>query len=217
MAKQSHRCQQRWRLITYTRGSLSVTERRYYIQAVKCLMRQPSQLPPGLAAGAISRYDDITATHISMTLQIHGDGIFLTWHRHFVYLVHKELEERCGYSGTVPYWNCPQWAAELLTSPFFDGSPTSLSGDGDYVSNAEVPSFDNKMFPRGNGGGCVRTSPFAKLNLPFRNFAQNAVFEFNGTLPKNSLDYAPHCFRRELSKCKNFTTSLRPVATVILT
>ena len=180
-------------------------------------MRQPSELSPGLATGAISRYDDFTATHINMTLQIHGDGIFLTWHRHFVYLFHKELEERCGFSGTVPYWNWPLWAAELSTSPIFDGSPTSLSGDGEYVSNAEMPSFDNKTFPRGSGGGCVRTGPFANLTLPFRNFAQNAVFEFNGTLPNNSLDYAPHCFRRELSKCKKLTTSLRPVTTVILT
>ena len=194
---------------------MSLAERKEYIDAVKCLMRQPSQLPPGLATGAISRYDDFTATHINMTLEIHGDGIFLNWHRHFVHLFHKELEKCCGYRGVVPYWNWPLWAENLSASPIFDASPTSLSGDGVYVVNATVPSFDNETFPRGNGGGCVTTGPFANLTLPFRNFAQNAVFEFNGTLPNNSLDYAPHCFRRDLSKYRTSRSGVKHFNTLI--
>lgn len=164
-------------------------------------MNRPSQLPPGLAPGSVSRYDDFTATHINLTLQIHGDGVFLAWHRHFVYLFHQELGKECGYQGTAPYWDWPLWTANLSSSPIFDGSPTSLSEDGEYVADAEVPSFNNVTFPRGSGGGCVRTGPFANLTLPFRNFAQDAVFRFNGTLPNDSLDYAPHCFRRDLSEC----------------
>ena len=79
---------------------MSLAERKAYIDAVRCLMDRPSQIPPGLAPGAISRYDDFTATHINMTLKVHGDGLFLTWHRHFVYLFHRELEEKCDYRGT---------------------------------------------------------------------------------------------------------------------
>ena len=176
-------------------------------------MKRPSQLPPNLATGAISRYDDFTATHINLTLKIHGDGVFLAWHRHFVYLFHEELETNCGYRGTVPYWDWPLWAANLSGSPIFDGSSTSFSGDGEYIADAEVPSFENATFPRGTGGGCVRTGPFANLNLPFRTFAQDAVSNFNGTLRRDTLDYAPHCFRRDLSKYLRLKYGSRPAVT----
>ena len=120
-------------------------------------MTIPSELPPGLAPGAISRYDDFTATHINLTLKMHGDGLFLTWHRHFVYLFHQELGQKCGYVGTVPYWNWPLWAANLSASPIFDGSASSLGGDGEYDAHAEMPIVRGVKLPRGSGGGCVRT------------------------------------------------------------
>ena len=164
-------------------------------------MKQPSEIPSGLAPGALSRYDDFTATHINLTLSIHGNGIFLPWHRHFVWLFQKELEDKCQYRGPAPYWNWPEWAGHLSHSPIFDGSMTSLSGNGDWDPNGEVPTFNGgSALPRGCGGGCVTNGPFAGLIIPFQHFAQGAVFEFNGTLPKDALAYQPRCLRRDLSK-----------------
>lgn len=69
----------------------------------------------------------------------------------------------------------------------------------------------------GVAAGASGTGPFANLALPFRNFAQNAVFEFNGMLPNNSLDFVPHCFRRELSKCQTLKRGRRTMVFALLT
>ena len=89
-------------ILTDSRGSLSTTERAEYIDAVLCLQRLPSIIPEGLVPGAKSRFDDFVATHINQTLSIHLDGIFLSWHREFVWLYEKALQEECGYQGTQP-------------------------------------------------------------------------------------------------------------------
>ena len=88
--------------LTCTRGSLTTTERAEYIDAVLCLQRLPSIIPKGLVPGAKSRFDDFVATHINQTLSIHLDGIFLSWHREFVWLYEKALQQECGYKGTQP-------------------------------------------------------------------------------------------------------------------
>ena len=50
-----------------------------------------------------TRFDDFAATHINLTLSIHLDGLFLPWHRNFVWLYEKALREECGFTGSQPY------------------------------------------------------------------------------------------------------------------
>ena len=82
---------------------MSKSERTSYINAVLCLQKLPSKIPAGVVPGAKSRFDDFTATHINQTLSIHLDGIFLSWHREFVWLYEQALQNECGYKGTQPY------------------------------------------------------------------------------------------------------------------
>ncbi len=84
------------------RSSLTADERLSYIDAVLCLQRIPSLLPAGLVPGAVSRFDDFVATHINNTIGIHLNGKFLSWHRQFVWLYEKALQQECGYTGTQP-------------------------------------------------------------------------------------------------------------------
>lgn len=172
-------------------------ERIDYTNSVKCMMKLPPKTPKEALPGATSRYDDFVGTHINNTLLIHNDGTFLAWHRHFLHLFQEAMTTECGYKGTIPYWNWPWWTDDLLASPLFDGSATSLSGDGYY--NASVPAWvnGNFTFPRGNGGGCIKEGPFVNITTGFRNFKNGEIHR--ASLPSDALDYFPRCVTRDIN------------------
>lgn len=55
------------------------------------------------------------------------------------------------------YWDWGRWAADPESSPIFDGSDTSMGGNGKKISHKA-----SAMAPAQNGGGCVEKGPFAK-------------------------------------------------------
>jgi tyrosinase len=160
-------------------------------------MNLPPRTPQSIAPGVTSRYDDFTAAHINNTLLIHVNGVFLSWHRHFLHLFQKALIEECGFKGAVPYWNWPWWADDLAASPLFDGTEHSIGGDGYW--NASMPPIRNGdyTFPRGHGGGCITSGPFANITTGFRMFKNEEILQ--STLPSDALDYAPRCVTRDLN------------------
>ncbi|KAF2662040.1 Di-copper centre-containing protein [Lophiostoma macrostomum CBS 122681] len=183
---------------------LSTSEKKDYIAAVQCLSTKPAKTPAGFAAGAKNRYDDFVASHINATLSIHGTGNFLTWHRYFTWAYEQALRTECGYQGYQPYYNWPKWASDPATSPVFDGSATSMSGDGAYIAgrnNTCIPATTlcQISLPPGSGGGCVKSGPFKdwKVNLgPVAPVVADPTTnpEFTG------LGYNPRCLRRDISK-----------------
>jgi len=42
------------------------------------------------------------------SLQIHGTGYFLPWHRLYVQTFENALRSKCGYTGVQPYWDWTQ-------------------------------------------------------------------------------------------------------------
>ncbi|CAG8972084.1 hypothetical protein HYALB_00004950 [Hymenoscyphus albidus] len=143
-------------------GDVSVADRKAYIKAVLCLINAPSKLPVGKFPGAQTRYEDFVVTHMQQTPNIHGTGNFLSWHRYFTWVYEQALRIECGYNGTQPYWDFGKWAADPEKSPIFDGSDTSMSGNGAKFSHKATA-----MGPAQNGGGCVDKGPFAKhVNNP---------------------------------------------------
>ena len=96
------------------------------------------------------------------TLSIHGTGNFLSWHRYYTFAYETALRVECGFNGTQPYWDWGRWAASPETSPIFDGSDTSMSGQGEKVQHSS-----NGLKPAGEGGGCIKSGPFKdmKINL----------------------------------------------------
>lgn len=185
-------------------GNFTKEQRRNYIDAVLCLQSKPSQLPTGLVPGARNRHDDFVATHINQTSSIHLDGIFLAWHRNFVWLWESALRDECGYDGYQPYWDWSLWQSrgKLSESPLFDGSETSLGGDG-YPSDSYNctpigvwPNGTGICMPKANGGGCMMQGPFVNstANLGPFEFSQ----AFTG-LPQNWTAYNPRCLSRDLN------------------
>ncbi|RGP71029.1 tyrosinase [Fusarium sporotrichioides] len=179
--------------------ALSKKERKAYIDAVLCLREKPSKADPSFAPGARTRYDDFVAVHINQTSSIHATGNFFTWHRYFVYAYEKALRDECGFKGTQPYWNWFE-TGNVSTNPLFDGSETSMGGDGKYFKHNGTKSSNpagDIVLPSGAGGGCIDSGPFAgavaNLGPPSPGMA--------GMIPvKTPLEYNPRCLRRDLNQ-----------------
>lgn len=97
-------------------GSLSTADRLLFVSALRSLMNKPSLLHDAIPA-ATNKFDDFAAVHVNMTTSIHLNGIFLAWHRHFVWLMERELHA-CGFPEHIgmPYWNWTLWP-HLESSP----------------------------------------------------------------------------------------------------
>ncbi|KAJ8117333.1 hypothetical protein OPT61_g1455 [Boeremia exigua] len=194
-------------------STLHRSEKLDYIRAVKCLGTKPAKTPAAIAAGAKSRYDDFVVTHILQAQYTHGNGNFLSWHRYYVWAYEQALRNECGYKGYQPYYNWPLFAKNPLRSPLFDGSETSMSGDGAFVPNRTAACHPNPdrclvLLQPGSGGGCV-SGPFKnwKVNLgPIRTRSEN--------VPPNpqadGLGYNPRCIKRDFNKqAANETNDVR--------
>ncbi|KAI4860409.1 Di-copper centre-containing protein [Hypoxylon rubiginosum] len=183
-------------------GSLSQKDRKAYTDAVLCLQSLPAKTPASVAPGAKSRYDDFVATHINQTPFIHYSGTFLAWHRWFTHNYEQALKNECGYKGTQPYWNWALYSKDPASSPIFDGSAYSMSGNGQYIANKgpitlTLGDFAPVYLPAGTGGGCVTSGPFKdmKVNLGPVSLPQNDGSVLSGT----GLEYNPRCLKRDIS------------------
>ncbi|KAI5776378.1 tyrosinase central domain-containing protein [Geopyxis carbonaria] len=193
-------------------SSLSKAERKCYIDAVLCLQSKPAK---SSYAGARSRYDDFVGVHIEQTLSIHGTANFLTWHRYFTWTFEQALRNECGYTGHQPYWNWGRTANSLLTSAMFDGSSTSMSGDGAYVPHDAYSVGGGQMtLPPANGGGCVTSGPFKNMTVNLGPVA--AVLSGVTANPSaDGLGYNPRCLKRDLNPAAAaWTTTAETVALI---
>ncbi|KAK8064684.1 hypothetical protein PG994_007322 [Apiospora phragmitis] len=180
-------------------GDLTDGEKKAYITAVQCLMSAPSKLNPTKYPGAKTRFDDFVAVHINQTLSIHGTGNFLSWHRYFTWAYEQALRTECGYNGTQPYWNWARWTTDIETSPLFDGSDLSMSGNGEKIAHQGLG------VPTGNGGGCVQTGPFKNMTVnlgpsPDHSPMSPAISPAPKANPRrDGFGQNPRCLRRDIS------------------
>lgn len=179
-------------------NSLDGDTRIAYTDAVKCIMSQPSQLDPTVYPGATNKFEDYAAIHIARSLNIHVSGFFLTWHRLYLQVWYNDLQNTCGYKGPMPYWAWPETAGDLQTSPVFDGSATSMSGDGLANNTGPIGLGPNFTIPHGTGGGCVTSGPFANYQTTFAPIDIGVALS-GGPLPATAFDYNPTCLVRDLN------------------
>jgi tyrosinase len=107
------------------------------------------------------------------------------------------LKEECNYPGYQPYWNWFTHQSDLKASPVFDGSATSMSGDGSLVvHNGSVGGAGAIFLPSGEGGGCIRSGPFKDMtvNLGPVSPTMRGQEKVNGSLSHN-----PRCLKRDLT------------------
>ncbi|CAK1363797.1 unnamed protein product [Cercospora beticola] len=192
-------------------GSLSKSQRKDYIRAVQGLQIKPTRTPSTLAPGAKSRFDDFVVTHLNQTQTVHFTGNFLSWHRYYIWLYEKALREECGYKGYQPYWDWSVTAETgLLSSPIFDGSDTSMGGNGVYLgirsdivlgAGLDLPPI---YLPTGSGGGCIKSGPFKNMTVNLGPVALDSPGGVSEGPPSgNPLDWNPRCLRRDLTDAVN--------------
>lgn len=190
----SQSCAQQDIVVRREWNNFTQAEQQAYIAANQCMYTLPNK---GDAPGARSRWDDFTATHQRQALVIHNTGMFLAWHRWFLASWENALRTECGYTGHQPYVDWAKIAHDPVGAPMFDGSMTSIGGNGQYVQHdsntAAVPIHDITL-PAGQGGGCVTTGPFTNYTINLG--------------PRDSLAYNPRCLSRDL---------LQPVSSAALT
>ncbi|KAJ5173389.1 hypothetical protein N7492_005982, partial [Penicillium capsulatum] len=196
-------------------------ERKNWINAQLCLQTRQPRTPSQKAPGVRTRYDDFVATHINQTMYIHYSGTFLAWHRWFIFELEEAMREECGYRGDYPYWD---WGADvdgMEKSPVFDGSDTSLSGDGEYVEQdgdipLVLPGVEPVKLPTGEGGGCVSGGPFKDYT---QNLGPASLIMPGGnvTALADPLTYNPRCLKRDLTTeiLQMFNTYPRIVGTIL--
>ncbi|TGO31410.1 hypothetical protein BHYA_0923g00010 [Botrytis hyacinthi] len=214
----SKTCTSDTRLMRREWGNISTEERLAYINSVKCLMKLPSRIPKGIAPGAQSHYDDFVATHINRTVNVHLNGAFPPFHREYIHVFENALRTECGYQYALPYVEWSKWATDLAGSPLFDGSETSLGGDGAFDPNSPVPVVpgSNATLENGNGGGCVVTGPFTNYTPSFQLFPQVPDFR-NLPALKDPLGYHPHCLTRNLNNAIVTASYSNPVSITNIT
>ncbi|KAM7201778.1 Grixazone synthase [Naviculisporaceae sp. PSN 640] len=176
-------------------GTLSKAERLSYIRAIQCINKlTPPLTPPSLIPGVRTRLDDFIGSHQLRTPWVHNNGVFLSYHRHLVHLFEAALRNECGYKGAQPYWDWTLSWQNLNASPMLDGSPTSLSGDGEFIPGREprnilLPDNSTLIMNPGTGGGCVTSGPFTYNN------GTGYVLNLG---PFDSPGYNPRCLERDL-------------------
>ena len=99
-----------------------------------------------------------------MELILEIKGSFLTWHRYFTWAYEQALRNECGYKGAQPYYAWNKYAADPLSSPMFDGSEYSMSGDGSFVEHEGPEAAPGIILKPGKGGGCITSGPFKKYS-----------------------------------------------------
>ncbi|EIN05385.1 Di-copper centre-containing protein [Punctularia strigosozonata HHB-11173 SS5] len=142
--------------------SLSNEERAEWIRAVKCLAKWPhderlapsvdpsiSLIPPINRSSSYN--DDISYMHMDLNTKIHWTGLFLPWHRWYVHVHEQAMKEKCGFTGTQPYWDWSKDSAAPDQSPLFlDGNPHtgfgSVHGDPNHDHTVVNGAFTDLMF-----------------------------------------------------------------------
>lgn len=174
------------------------------------MQAKPSLFPAGQIPGSFSLFDDFVAVHLNQTPFIHLTATFLSWHRYFT-LAYEQRLNACGYAGALPYWEWGNDVSDPTRSPVFDGSDTSLGGDGAPIPGGHpgymlAPPFREPTpqnvvtLKPGNGGGCVTKGPFAGLQVHLGPVAMPQFGSLNFTSAANPLADNPRCLKRDLNR-----------------
>lgn len=182
--------------------SMSSDQRKSFTDAMACLQKAAPKNPDAVAStyhGVRSRYDEYVATHIEQTFNIHGTADFLAWHRNFIHNIEADLNENCGYTGTLPYWDWARDAEALQDSELFNGDEYSMGSNGEVIDGRDG-TFLGLMgftFPPGTGGGCCMTGPFSNAT-GFQTHLGPIDSPYNNNVA-NQFDYNARCLVRDLN------------------
>ncbi|KAK3319573.1 hypothetical protein B0T19DRAFT_445378 [Cercophora scortea] len=186
-------------------SDLSVTQREEYVAAVKCLMNLPARAPKDKYPGALSRFDDFVAYHMTHAAQLHDTIHLFPAHKQFLYVYEQALRNECNYTGYQPYMNYDRYAQDPIHSTMFNGNASSMGGNGapepgykGIPQNGRTPN----IIKSGGGGGCVTEGPFSDMVVSLGPTSMSPIRGIN--IPKNPFANGTaankRCLRRDINR-----------------
>lgn len=116
-------------------STLSRSEKKAFADAIKCVRSKPSryQTDPGWNAA-----DDWTLLHIRMVKYVHFTAYFTLFHRGFLAIVERDLNQ-CGFNQGLPWVDWTKTPTDPSTNPLFDSNPEYGLGTDGHGDNSECP------------------------------------------------------------------------------
>ncbi|KAI1088384.1 hypothetical protein F5B19DRAFT_428377 [Rostrohypoxylon terebratum] len=184
-------------------SDLSEEQRIEYTTAVTCLMNLPPTVDTERFPGALSRYDDFVAFHMTHAMQLHDNFHLFGAHKYYVWLFEKALREECGYTGYQPYMNYDRYAEDPFNSPLLNGNASSLGGNGEpepLYKGVPQPGRTPNIIKSNGGGGCVTKGPFSDMVVSLGPTSMS----MGANVPKNPRSDGtgknPRCLRRDVNR-----------------
>ncbi|KAF1914095.1 hypothetical protein BDU57DRAFT_521271 [Ampelomyces quisqualis] len=120
-------------------------DKQLYIDGIKCLMRAR---PSGRFPGSQNRYEDIVVLHQQNTPRVHGNAIFLLWHRYLLWTFEDMLRRECGFTRPLPWWDEARWSGRFQQSSVFSSRwMGTMLARGNCVTNGQFANLACNIGP----------------------------------------------------------------------
>lgn len=128
----------------------SAADRQAFLDGISCLMSTPSASE--LYAPSTSRYEDLVRTHQVLTSVVHGNGLFLLWHRYFISAFEAALRTNCGFERPLPWWdetldNGAFNQSSVFTAESFGSLPSAVNGNGVCITDGKFANLTCNIGP----------------------------------------------------------------------
>ncbi|KAH7406341.1 hypothetical protein DE146DRAFT_651376 [Phaeosphaeria sp. MPI-PUGE-AT-0046c] len=120
-------------------------DKQAWVNSVKCLLRNP---PSGRFPGSQNRYEDLVVLHQQMTPRVHGNAMFLLWHRYLLWVFEDMLRRECGFTRPFPWWDEARYAGRFQQSSIFSAQWLgTMMARGDCVRNGQFANLASNIGP----------------------------------------------------------------------
>ncbi|KAM7187210.1 Di-copper centre-containing protein [Naviculisporaceae sp. PSN 640] len=132
-------------------SSLTDAQRQNFVDAIKCLMKAPSKVPGSTAK---NRYEDLVRLHQKFTPTVHGNRLFLVWHRYYLWTFEDILRKECKFTAPLPWFDETKYSGRFSQSSIFSKKWFgSIAIQGRCVTDGQ---FANTVLNIGPGTGATR-------------------------------------------------------------
>lgn len=184
-------------------SDMSEAQRQEYTAAIKCLTKLPPRSDKTRFPGALSRYDDFVAFHMTHAMELHDNYHLFGAHKYYVWLFEEALRNECGYTGYQPYMNYDRYKEDPWNSPLLNGNASSLGGNGqpepDYKGVAQ-PGRTPNIIASGGGGGCVTEGPFSDMIVSLGPTSMTTGVNIPENPRADGTGSNPRCLRRDVNR-----------------
>lgn len=125
-------------------------DRKALVDSIACLLTTPSG--GAQYAPSTNRYEDFVRTHQALVSVIHGNGLFLLWHRYFLAAFETALRTSCGFDRPLPWWdetldNGAFNLSSLFTADYFGSLKGPVHGAGVCVTDGRFANLTCNIGP----------------------------------------------------------------------